>query len=187
MFDAPATAGETLKPSEINGHLLIVKAVDYRTGINTTFGEKDAVSVNVVDLDENDPDTGQPGRLHKGALWFSGMLVGSLKNQIGAVVLARMGQGTAKPNQDPPWILVAANEDAAAVQRGTTWMNANPGALDGFAPPATTNPAPTPAPAPAPAPPAVTPITPDNPALAGLTPEALALLQQFQAQQAKAG
>jgi hypothetical protein len=176
-FAAPATAGETFKPKDAKGHLLILKPLDYRTGITTTFGDSDAISVNVVDLDDHDPTTAEVGRVYLGALWFSGVLVGSLKSQIGSVILARMGQGTAKAGQSAPWILEDATQDPAAVARATEWMRGHPGALDGL-----TSPAPSPAPVAVtqpPAPPVTAPASNTPPP--GVTPEAWALIQQMQA------
>jgi hypothetical protein len=172
-FDAPGTAGETFKPADAKGHLLLIQPVEHRNGIVTTFGEKDAISVNVVDLDDHDPTTGEVGRVYLGALWFSGQLVGSLKSKIGRKVLGRMSQGVAKPNQSPPWFLTAANEDPAAVARATEWMRGHPGALDGL-----TSPAPV-AVTPAPAQPVTAPAGSSTPP--GVTPEAWALIQQMQA------
>lgn len=181
MFDAPAAAGETLKPAEVNGHLLIVRPTSYEPNLTTSFGGKDAVRVNVVDLDAADYTTGEVGTLTTGALWFSGLLVGGLKSQIGKTILARMGQGVANPGQSAPWKLEDATGDPAAVQRAQAWMTANPGALDGLsAPPAATAPA-----APA-APPAATTPPPAPPAAPTLTPEQQAALAQLSPEQLRA-
>lgn len=171
-FAAPATGGDTFTPDDAKGRLLIVKPIDYRASVTTKLGDKDAISVNVVDLDDHDPTTSEVGHIYMGALWFSKVLVGSLKSQIGSTVLARMGQGTAKAGQSAPWILQDATQDADAVRRATEWTNSHPGALDGF-----TSPAPTAPPTAPSAPAAVT----DAAALAGISEEALALIQQMQA------
>lgn len=185
MFDSPSIGGETLKPADVQGHLLIVRPVSHEQNITTGFGVKDAVRVNVVDLDGTDPDTNQPGHVVIGALWFSGLLVGSLKNDLGKTLLGRMNQGVAKPGQSAPWKFDSAVDDQAAVQRASAWMNAHPGVLDGLAPP-TNIAAPQPAangnsfgqqptvaaPQPAAAPPAPAGISPEAAAaLAQLTPE----------------
>ncbi len=188
-FAPPAQGGDTAKPADLAGHLLIVKPNDYRTGILTSFGEKDAVSVDLVDLDDVDPDTGEVGHQYHGALWFSGALVGSCKNQIGTLVLARMSQGTAKAGQSPPWLLADATTDAAAVQAGALWLSSHP-EFRGLS-------APTPAPAPVAAPPvqaaaAAAPVAapsstaapkPVGPGGQELTPEMWAALQQLQQSQ----
>lgn len=174
QFDAPAIGGETLKPDEVKGHLLIVRPLSYEQGITTAFGVRDAVRVNVVDLD-TPADDGTPGKLIVGALWFSGVLVGGLKHQLGGTVLARMGQGIAKPGQSAPWKLDDATTQQADTARASTWLSAHPGALDGLTPPAVTAPAPAAAAAtPAPTTPTVSPEA--LAALAALTPEQKAAL-----------
>lgn len=163
MFAAPSTiGGDTLKAKDVQGHLLIVRALELREKVKTDFGESDAVAVNVADLDT--------GQTYRNALWFGVALVNGLKSQInGQPVLARMGQGTAKPGQSAPWTLIDATGDAAAVAKAEAWLGANPDFLNSsFS-----------APAPAAAP-AAAQVIPD---LNTLSPEILALLQKQQGAQ----
>lgn len=167
MFNAPKQ-GEKFTAAEAEGHLLIVKPTEYRTEIPTANGVKDAVAIDVVDLDVIDPATGGP-KVARGALWFGGMLVGGLKTQIGQLVLARMGKGTAKPGQSAPWVLNDASSDPAAVAQATAWMSAHP-EFQGAASPAAT------------AEPTATGAVQGgyNPATGEVSPEVAALLQQLQ-------
>ena len=46
----------------------------------------------------------------------------ALKSNIGKSVLARIGQGVAKPGKSAPWILVDATTDAEAVAKATAYL-----------------------------------------------------------------
>jgi hypothetical protein len=147
-FAAPSNANETVKVADLAGHLLIVKPVEYKTGIATVHGDAEAIEVNIVDLDTN--------KEHSSLLWFNVALRNALKTKIGQSVLARIGQGAAKPGKSAPWVLVDATSDAAAVAKANAYISGNA------------------APAAAPAPAAAT--LPD-----GITPEVAALLAQLKA------
>lgn len=113
-FDAPAAGGNVLKPADIEGHLLIVEPHEFKEKMATQMGESDAISVTVHDVTE--------GTTHEDILWFSRVLVGSLKNRIGSRVLGRMGKGNAKPGQSAPWILIDASGDEEAVAAATAYI-----------------------------------------------------------------
>lgn len=146
-FTAPSNANETVKVADLANHLLIVSPVEYKTGIPTVHGEAEAIEVNVIDLDTN--------KEHASLLWFNVGLRNSLKTKIGQKVLARIGQGVAKPGKSAPWILVDATSDAAALAKANAYLGA-----------ATAAPAPTPVAAPV-------------AAGGGITPEVAALLAQL--------
>lgn len=113
-FTSPATSGDTVKPADLQGHLLIIKPVEYKTGIQTTLGEAEAIEVDLVDLDTN--------TAHSSVLFFNIALRGALKPNIGKSVLARIGQGVAKPGKSAPWILIDATTDADAVAKATAYL-----------------------------------------------------------------
>lgn len=146
-FAAPSNASESVKVADLANHLLIISPVEYKTGIPTVHGDAEAIEVNVVDLDTN--------KEHSSLLWFNVALRNALKSKTGQKVLARIGQGTAKPGKSAPWILIDATGDAAAVAKANAYLGA-------------ASPAPTPAPAPA------APVDTNN-----LSPEVLALLGQL--------
>lgn len=126
---ADPTQGSVLRLDDINGHAVLVKPLSYETGITTAYGESDAIKVNVVDL--------STGEFHENVLWFPGYVVGSLKTQIGKLVLAMVAQGTPKPGQSPPWILEAMSSNPQVVAAAEAWLAANPGVLtDTFTAPA---------------------------------------------------
>ena len=115
MFDAPATGGGSLKPAEVEGHLLVVEPTEYVANIATSFGDKDAIRVNVHDITD--------GETHNDVLLFGTALIGSLKSQVGKRVLGVMTKGTAKPGQAAPWILQDATGEDKAVKAATDYLN----------------------------------------------------------------
>lgn len=147
-FAAPSNASETVKVADLANHLLIISPVEYKTGIPTVHGEAEAIEVNIVDLDTN--------KEHNSLLWFNVALRNALKSKTGQKVLARIGQGTAKPGKSAPWILIDATGDAAAIAKANAYLGSAPA---------------KPAAAPAPAAAAV---DPNN-----LSPEIMALLGQL--------
>ena len=113
-FTAPVSNSEGVKVADLNGHLLIVTPIEYKTGINTVNGITDAVEVHVVDLDTNEE--------HNSLLWFNVALRNALKPLIGNKVLGRIGQGAAKPGKNPPWLLIDATGDADAVAKANAYI-----------------------------------------------------------------
>jgi hypothetical protein len=114
MFDAPVAASQ-LKPKDIEGHLLIVEPIEYVANMATTMGESDAVKCNVHDV--------TTATYHPEILWFSKVLVSTLKGQTGKRLLAVMGKGLAKPGQSAPWVLEDATQDAKLVKQATDYLN----------------------------------------------------------------
>ena len=119
-FAAPSNENENVKVADLANHLLIITPVEYKTGIQTVHGSAEAVEVNVVDLDTN--------KEHTSLLWFNVALRNSLKTKIGQKVLARIGQGSAKPGKSAPWILVDATADATAVAKANAYLGSAPAA-----------------------------------------------------------
>lgn len=149
-FAAPSAGGETLPPRDLVGHLLIVRPLSVEMIKTANYGDKEAIRANVCVLTQQNLD-GSYGIVAEGVLWFSGRLIGSLKNQIGDLVLGRMAVGTGKPGQNPPFILESAVEDPQAVQFAGQWLAAHPEFQTALKAPAA-QPAPAPAAVPAPVP-----------------------------------
>lgn len=141
-FSAPSSSTESVKVADLAGALLIIEPIEYKVGIQTVHGETDAIEVNLVDLDSN--------KTYNNVLFFNVALKNALKAKVGQKVLARIGQGQAKPGKSAPWILNDATGDAAAVAKANTFIGG----------------ANTPAPAEVAAP-------------SGITPEVAALLAQL--------
>ena len=120
-FSAPA-AGSVLKPAEIEGHLLVVEPREYIASMATVMGESDAVRCTVHDITDS--------TTYDEVLWFSSVLVGSLKSRIGAKVLGTMGKGVAKPGQSAPWLLNDASADPGSVADAKRYLAAAPAAAE---------------------------------------------------------
>src|SRR6185437_4455375 len=100
MFQQPSQ-GDRLDMKDIVGSLILVWVRDYREGIVTPFGEKDAVACDVHVL-----DGAKGGEKFENTLIFGGALIGSLRSAAGGEpVLGRVGQGVSKPGQNAPWVL----------------------------------------------------------------------------------
>jgi len=115
MFDAPSQGGGSVKPVDLEGHLLIVEPLEYVQSISTSFGEKDAIRVNVHDVTDE--------ASHEDVLLFGTALIGSLKSQVGKRVLGVLGKGTAKPGQAAPWVLEDATGNDKLVKAATAYLN----------------------------------------------------------------
>lgn len=112
-FATPSAPGGGIEWADLTGALLIITAHSLETGVQTAFGEKEAIraDVDVVDGDSY-PD----------ALIFPTLLISQLKkNTGGGKVLGRLGQGQAKPGQKPPWLLLEASEDDK--KTALDWLN----------------------------------------------------------------
>jgi hypothetical protein len=145
-FSPPSMSESGPKVADLAGQLLIITPTDYKTGIKTIHGDAEAVEVSLVNLDTN--------KTYDSVLFFNVALRNSLKQKIGQKVLARIGQGTAKPGKSAPWILLDATTDPAALAKANAHLaNAS---------------------APAPAQPAAVPA-----ANGTITPEVAALLAQL--------
>lgn len=99
---------------DIQGHLLLIEPIAFEKDIPTTLGNKDAVRADVYDLTE--------GTAYTDTLIFPRVLASSLRGRIGQKVLARLGQGVAKPGQNAPWILEDASGDASAVAQAKAYL-----------------------------------------------------------------
>jgi hypothetical protein len=183
MFTDPSS-GEVCKPADVNGHLLIIRPTDIRRDVPTAYGTSDAIQLDLVDLNDADRTTGEIGRVYRGVLWFPVGLVTGLRDKVNQLVLAWMGQGTAKPGQSAPWTLIPATGDAAATKLAGDWINSHSGFNNLTAPtPAQPQQPAAPATAGGPLPVGQVPTAPAAPVANGIdpatgqpTPEAAALL-----------
>ena len=115
LFVSPSAAnGDSIKPADVEGHLLVVEPIEYIASMATSFGDTDAVRINVHDINAQ--------ATYESVLWFSGGLVGSLKGRVGQKVLGTMGKGTAKPGMSAPWILQDASGNDKAVAAATAYL-----------------------------------------------------------------
>jgi hypothetical protein len=116
IFDEPGSgsSGDNFTPDDLSGRLLLVKPLDHRHGINTAFGEKEAIEADVHVL-----DGGDAGSVLRAVYVFPLALIGQLKGNVatGRFCLGRLGKGTPKPGQKPPWRLLDPTEDDKTLAR----------------------------------------------------------------------
>jgi hypothetical protein len=126
-------SGVRINPADAIGHLLLVWVIEYIAHSPTRHTRADKLSdvivVDVVDLDVEDPGTGQPGFLARHSWWRQSKLIQSLRPRVGDPnpLLAYMGKGGANPGFNAPYVLTSATKEPAAVQRARDWMARNPG------------------------------------------------------------
>lgn len=117
MFSSPATSSSgSIKPADVENHLLIIEPTEYRQGITTTMGPADVIACTIHDVTTQ--------TTHHDVLLFPKVLVGSLKGSIGKRVLGIMGKGVAKAGQSAPWILVDASNDPEATTAAAAYLTA---------------------------------------------------------------
>lgn len=119
-FSAPSSSpSESVKIADLNGHLLIVEPIEYKTGIPTVHGNAEAIEVRISDVDT--------GLVHESVLLFGVVLRKRLRNKIGHQVLGRVEQGLPTPGKSGAWELKDATLDANAVAKANAFI-ANAGA-----------------------------------------------------------
>ncbi|HWS92873.1 MAG TPA: hypothetical protein VN306_10375 [Mycobacterium sp.] len=106
-FDNPGTA-TAINLEELNGRLLLIKPSRVEVGVSTVLGNKDATVADVHVLDGD-----APGQLYGEAFIWPKVLQAQLHSTVstGRYCLGRLGQGVAKPGQNPPWKLEDPTED----------------------------------------------------------------------------
>lgn len=104
----------TVRPVDVEGHLLVVEPLEFRQKVATSMGESDAVVCRVHDI--------TAGTTYDDVMWFSRVLVGRLSKRLGQKVLGVMGTGDAKPGQTAPWIIVDASHEPKAVEAATAYL-----------------------------------------------------------------
>lgn len=116
MFDAPSVGnGNSVRPADVEGHVIVCQPIEYVGSMSTSFGETDAIRLTVHDISEKES--------HDDVLWFSAALVGSLKRDIGKMVLGKMGKGDAKAGQSAPWVIIDLTSNEKAVAAASKYMN----------------------------------------------------------------
>lgn len=105
MFDDPTAPGGGIPWKDHKGALLLIEVLGVQTDVGTAFGVSDATSANVHVLDG--PGAGEE---YIDTLIFPKLLHSQTRRSVGKKVLGRLGQGEAKPSQDPPWILETATD-----------------------------------------------------------------------------
>jgi hypothetical protein len=145
------TTGEFITPAKLQGHLIIVYPLGYVPHIQTKFTRadkpSDAITVDVVDLDDKDEATGLPGKVYRQCNWMQAHMIASLRPMIGSRILGVVSLGVSKSGMNAPWIIVDMLDNPGAKQRAVEWGQANPDfAPSAFSPRAEPQAAPPPQP-----------------------------------------
>jgi hypothetical protein len=117
-FAAPSTA-TGIKWADLKGSLLLFTVHGVENGIKTVHGDAQAVRADVAVLDGE-----QVGTVYNDTLVFPKVLISQIKSSVGGMVLARLGQGSAKPGQSAPWTLTEATDGDKAKGREYLAQNA---------------------------------------------------------------
>jgi len=107
------TSGDKLDLKALNGQLLHITVGNVVKGIETSFGVTDAIQADIVVLSGD-----QKGEELTDTLIFPKVLQSQLAQHVGAadpVILARLGQGIAKPGKSAPWVLNPPTAEDLAV------------------------------------------------------------------------
>lgn len=154
--------GDSLKPSEIIGHLLIVRIRQRKDGIVTQYSPEGGpgIIVDVVDLED--------GAVYSDVLWMNGAIVDNLTPNVGKTIAIRLVWIAGKNGRN--YVGIEAADDTAKAKAGT-FLTSNPDPWQQLADVAPATPAPAAAAA---TPPAAQPAIaiPDN-----LSPEQLEQLK----------
>lgn len=117
-FSTPAASSgvewESLKDS-----LLIIDVAAVEHDVPTVHG----VAANVVKATISVVDGAKAGEVMADTLIFPKVLVSSLSPRVGHKVLARLGQGEAKPGKSAPWVLTDPTDEDVA--KGIAFTKAN--------------------------------------------------------------
>jgi hypothetical protein len=124
------TGGEFARPEKLNGHLLIIFPIGYVPHIQTRFSQagkrSDAICCDIVDLDDTDEFTHQPGKVYRSSNLMQSQLIVSLRPFIGKKVLGLITRGVARNGMNPPWIVTDMSGDAKCVESARQWAAATP-------------------------------------------------------------
>lgn len=109
-MQAPSTptSGDKVELSKLNGALLHITVKSLQRDIQTAHGVTDAIACDIAVLDGP-----AKGSTFADTLIFPKVLVSQLAPAVGSddpAVLARLGQGIAKPGKSAPWVLQEASE-----------------------------------------------------------------------------
>jgi hypothetical protein len=125
--DPGAPGGDKLPLAELNGALLLIEPLEALHNVQTTFGMTDPVRANVHALDGTNA-----GQVYDDTLIFPKILASQLRDRIGSPVVARLGQGIAKPGQSAPWTLNAVTDAEKAAAAAYHAKLTAPVSVEGF-------------------------------------------------------
>lgn len=116
-FGALGSGGDLFKNKDHLGSLLLIRVLSVERDVKTESGDTDAIKANVIVLTKDDGKTPLKEALEfNGTLLFGKVIFSQLSTaDTSKWILARLGQGDAKPGKSAPWELEAGNEKQAAI------------------------------------------------------------------------
>lgn len=106
------------KLADHEGALLLITPRSLEEGIETSFGESDAIKADIVVLTKTNGKRLAEPEEHEGALIFQRVVIGQLEGAIGKRrVLGKVGRGVAKKGQSAPFLIEKAEDDDKAIAR----------------------------------------------------------------------
>lgn len=108
----------SFKLADHEGALLLITPRSLEEGIETAYGESDAVKADIVVLTKTNGKPLDEPEEHEGALIFQRVVIGQLEGAIGKRrVLGKVGRGVAKKGQSAPFLIEKAEDDDKALAR----------------------------------------------------------------------
>lgn len=108
----------SFKLADHEGALLLITPRSLEEGIETSFGESDAIKADIVVLTKTNGKRLAEPIEESGALIFQRVVIGQLEDAIGKRrVLGTVGRGVAKKGQSAPFLIEKATDDDKAIAR----------------------------------------------------------------------
>ena len=108
----------SFKLADHEGALLLITPRSLEEGIETAYGESDAIKADIVVLTKTNGKALDEPEVHEGALIFQRVVIGQLESAIGKrMVLGKVGRGVAKKGQSAPFLIEKADDDDKALAR----------------------------------------------------------------------
>lgn len=108
----------SFKLSDHEGALLLITPRELVEGIETSFGESNAVKADIVVLTKTNGKVLAEPEEHEGALIFQRVVIGQLESKINkGRVLGTVGRGVAKKGQSAPFLIELADDEQKDIAR----------------------------------------------------------------------
>lgn len=122
---SPNTAG-TVPLAEMEGHVLIVRPLEFERDRETDNGPRDVIHADVCDLSATNAD-GTPGVVMRGGIIYGRAIVPGLRRQIGQLAFGQVVKGVSSGGgRQAPWLLQDAMNNPQFVAYAEQWLDAHP-------------------------------------------------------------
>lgn len=106
------------KLADHEGATLMFTPRSLEEGIETSFGESDAIKADIVVLTKTNGKPLAEPEEHEGALIFQRVVIGQLESKIGkGRVVGTIGRGVAKKGQSAPFLIEVATDEQKDLAR----------------------------------------------------------------------